>query len=238
MSQLPQLTELLEAGVHFGHHPKRCNPKMKPFIYTTRNGVNIMDLSQTMEGLEKATEFLKTIVGKGRIIFVGTKRQIHDILESESQRAGELYVVNRWVGGLLTNFNITQASVKKMLYLDQALNTGAIENRTKRELLLMRRDLVRLQRLYWGIRDMKELPVALVIIDPNQEKIAVKEASALGIPTVAIVDTNGDPEVITYPVVGNDDAINSVSLFVKVFVDTILDTKEDNKKKVPEQVKK
>lgn len=230
MVQKPQLTELLESGVHFGHHTKRWNPKMAQYIYTQKNDIHIIDLSQTLTQLDVALQFLNDISSKGRVLVVGTKRQAHDIIESEAQRAGEFYVVNRWVGGLLTNFQVTQDSIKKMLSLDQMLSTGMVENRTKRELLLMRRDLQRLQRLYWGIKDMNVLPQALIVIDPHQEKIAVKEANALGIPIVAIVDTNCDPELVTYPVPGNDDAINSISLFMRIFVDQILEGKKEHVK--------
>ena len=207
------MKELLEAGVHFGHQTRRWNPKMKRYIFGKRNGIYIIDLQKTVRLFAEASEFVTQLAEAGkRILFVGTKRQAQEVIAEEAERCGEFYVTNRWLGGTLTNFSTLRGSIKRMKEIEERL---ADEDNmlTKKEILRLERQLSRMQENLGGIRDLDSLPDALFIVDPKKESIAVAEANKLGIPVIAIVDTNCDPEQINYVIPGNDDAIRSIRLF-------------------------
>lgn len=236
MKNTPTLKDLLEAGAHFGHQTKRWNPKMSKYIYTKRNGVHIIDLNQSQERLKLALEFISKISSEGKeILFVGTKRQAQEVVEDLAKSINVNYVTNRWAGGLLTNMNVTRKNINKMLSYRELIEKG-VENRTKQEVLLMTKELERLERLYGGISGMKDLPGVVILADPHHERLAVKEANKLNIPIVAIVDTNCDPDVVEYIIPGNDDAIKSISLFFNLFADAIKDGRE--MKKINKNLKK
>lgn len=229
MYNVPTLKELLEAGVHFGHQTKRWNPKMAQYIFTEKNGIHIIDLAQTLTQITEAVAFLeKQVSTGGEILFVGTKRQAQEAVEQAAKKAGVYYVTNRWVGGLLTNFSVTKRNVNKMLEIEEGMEKG-FENRTKQEVSLLGKELERLQRLYGGIRGLSKKPAVIILADPHHERIVVKEAKKLGIPLVAIVDTNCDPDEIDYMIAGNDDAIGAITLFFNLFADVISDAKKNVK---------
>ena len=207
------MKELLEAGVHFGHQTRRWNPKMAPFIFAPRNGIHLLDLAQTVERLTAAVSFTReTVAGGGEILFVGTKKQAQDVIQSEAQRAQSPYVVNRWLGGTLTNWQTISARIEHMLRLERQEEMGEWEPLPKREALRLRDELIRLHRHVGGLRDMNRLPAAVFIVDVPKEAIAVKEANRLDIPIIALCDTNCDPTGITYPIPSNDDAIRAIRL--------------------------
>ncbi len=222
MSQ-PQLQDLLEAGVHFGHQTRRWNPKMRRFIFAERSGIYIIDLQKTLRQITKAQETLRGVVGRGEnVLFVCTKRQLKAIVQAEAAEAGALYVTERWLGGMLTNFQTLKKQIRRLRELDQGSTDGEFgSNYTKKEKLLFERERVKLSRNLEGVKNMNRLPGALFVVDAKKEKIAVAEANKLGIPVVAIVDTNADPDIITVPIPGNDDAIRSVSLITAALCDTI-----------------
>lgn len=222
---LPETKELLESGVHFGHETKRWNPKMKEYIYTTKGNIHVIDLAKTQKKLEEALKFLKSAAQKGDVIFVGTKRQACDTIEAEAMRSGSHYVVNRWAGGLLTNHVILRKSLKAFLTLEKQFASG-IENRTKQEIAWMKRDYDRFVRLYEGVKHLSSKPTAVVVIDAKRENIAVREARKAGIPVVALADTNVDPDEIDYLIPGNDDAISSIQLMMKLIADAVLEGNE------------
>ncbi len=209
------MKQLLECGVHFGHQTRRWNPKMKPYIFTERNGIYILDLQKTVKGLEKAYDFARQISQNGgSILFVGTKRQAQEPIRAEALRAGQFYINQRWLGGLLTNFTTIRKRVTRMIELQQMDETGTINRYPKKEIVQLHKEREKLEKYLSGIKDMKEIPEVLFIIDPRRETIAVLEAKKLGIPVIAIVDTNCDPEVIDFPIPGNDDAIRAIELIV------------------------
>ncbi len=209
------MKQLLECGVHFGHQTRRWNPKMKPYIFTERNGIYILDLQKTVKGLEKAYDFARQISQNGgSILFVGTKRQAQEPIRAEALRAGPFYINQRWLGGLLTNFTTIRKRVTRMIELQQMDETGTINRYPKKEIVQLHKEREKLEKYLSGIKDMKEIPEVLFIIDPRRETIAVLEAKKLGIPVIAIVDTNCDPEVIDFPIPGNDDAIRAIELIV------------------------
>lgn len=209
-----KMKELLEAGVHFGHQTRRWNPKMKPYIFGARNGIHIIDLQKTVKLFSKAYDFLVNTVSEGySVLFVGTKKQAHDSITEESERCGMFYVINRWLGGTLTNFQTIRKSVGFLKELDGMKKDGSINRYTKKEILKMDKELVKLEKNLGGIKDMDELPGAVFIVDPKKESIAIKEARKLGIPVIAIADTNCDPDEIDYIIPGNDDAIRAIRLF-------------------------
>ncbi len=221
------MKRLLECGVHFGHQTRRWNPKMKPYIFTERNGIYIIDLRMTVEGLERAYGFVKEVAASGgTVLFVGTKRQAQDAIRDGATRCGQPYVNQRWLGGMLTNFKTIQGRIKKMKALEEMLEGGAFSSRTKKEVMGIRREYEKLVKYLGGIRDMEGLPDALFIVDPKKERIAVLEARKLGIPIVAVVDTNCDPDLIDYPIPGNDDAIRSISLFVSIMSDAVIEGRQ------------
>ena len=208
------MRDLLEAGVHFGHQTNRWNPKMRPFIYGARNGIHIVDLSQTVRMFAKAYEFVVNTVAKGQsVMFVGTKKQAQDTVKEQADRANQYYVVNRWLGGTLTNFQTIGKSVEKLKGLDRQAKDGTLDKYTKKERLMIMRERERLENNVGGIKFMKKIPGAMFVIDPKKEEIAIKEANKLGIPVIAVCDTNCDPDGIDYVIPGNDDAIRAIRLF-------------------------
>ncbi len=217
------MRQLLEAGVHFGHRTGRWNPKMAPFIFGERNGVHIIDLQQTVPMLYRALQAVRDVTSNGgRVLFVGTKRQAQDKVAEAAARCGQYYVNHRWLGGMMTNWKTISVSIKRLKDLEEQLaeeNSG----RTKKELLQLTRERDKLERAMGGIKEMGDLPNILVVIDTNREKIAVAEATKLGIPVVAVCDSNSDPDGITYPIPGNDDAIRAVDLYCSLVSDAVLD---------------
>jgi small subunit ribosomal protein S2 len=213
---------LLEAGVHFGHQTRRWNPKMRRFIFTERNGIHIIDLRKTVDRLEAAEKAVREIILKGgRILFVCTKKQLRGIIEQEAQRCGAFYVTDRWLGGMLTNFQTIRKQIRRLKELERGQEENAFEFYTKKERLLLERERAKLDKYLSGVKDMSRLPGALFVVDAKREHIAVKEARRLGIPVIAITDTNADPDLIDYPIPGNDDAIRSVSLISKAVADAV-----------------
>jgi small subunit ribosomal protein S2 len=218
----PQLQDLLEAGVHFGHQTRRWNPKMRRFIFAERSGIYIIDLQKTLRQIHAAQELLRGVVLKGEgVLFVCTKKQLKAIVQTEAAGCGAFYVTERWLGGTLTNFQTLKKQIRRLRELEQGAVDGDFENYTKKEKLLFERERVKLSRNLEGIKLMARPPGALFVVDAKKEKIAIAEANKLGIPIVAIVDTNADPDVITVPVPGNDDAIRSVSLITAALADVI-----------------
>jgi small subunit ribosomal protein S2 len=215
------MKELLEAGVHFGHQTKRWNPKMKEYIFGERNGIYIIDLQKTLKLFKDASKFVTDLCSSGKtILFVGTKRQAQDAVAEEATRAGMPYINQRWLGGLLTNWVTVQKSVKRLQELDEMATDGRYELLTKKEVIKLERERKHLQANLAGIKTMKRLPDALFIVDSNNEAIAVKEARKLGIPVVAVVDTNCDPTVVDYVIPGNDDALRAIRLFTSKIADS------------------
>jgi small subunit ribosomal protein S2 len=218
------MKQLLEAGVHFGHETKRWNPKMKRFIFAERNGIFIIDLQKTLKQLERSFDFVKEQATKGStILFVGTKKQAQEITELEAKRSGMPFVNQRWPGGMLTNFRTIRTRVERMATLERWIESGEILDRPKAERVLLGTELQNLQKNFGGIRHMTRLPDLLFVIDPTKEAIAVKEAQKLGIPVVALADTDSDPDVIDYIVPGNDDAIRSIQLVTSRLGDLIVE---------------
>jgi small subunit ribosomal protein S2 len=219
MAKLPKIEELLEAGAHFGHQSKRWNPKMSPYIFSQQSGIHIIDLEKTEKQLRIAAEFVKETSARGGVVlFLSTKRQLAEIVEVSAKEAGAMYLTQRWIGGLFTNFDSVKKTIEKLGNLEEELKTA--EGRyTKKEQLLMQRDIDKLTLVLGGIRDLNKLPDCLFIIDAKREDNAVREANKMNIPTVALVDTNGDPTKINYPVAANDDSVKSVTLLVKTIAD-------------------
>jgi small subunit ribosomal protein S2 len=218
------MKELLEAGVHFGHQTKRWNPKMKEYIFGERNGIYIIDLQKTLKMFKDASKYVTDLCASGKtILFVGTKRQAQDAVAEEATRAGMPYINQRWLGGLLTNWVTVQKSVKRLQELDEMATDGRYELLTKKEVIKLERERKHLQANLAGIKNMKRLPDALFIVDSNNEAIAVKEARKLGIPVVAVVDTNCDPTVVDYVIPGNDDALRAIRLFTSKISDSAIE---------------
>ncbi len=221
------IRELLEAGVHFGHQTRRWNPKMKRYIFGARNGIYIIDLQQTVKMFKTAYDFIVKTTAKGEsVLFVGTKKQASESIYEEANRAEQFYVQNRWLGGMLTNFQTIKKTIDRFEYLTTIENDGTIENYPKKERLRMAKERKKLEADIGGISKMKSLPGALFIIDPKNEAIAVREGKRLGIPIVAVVDTNCDPDDIDYVIPGNDDAIRSIRLFTSKIADACIEGKE------------
>ena len=234
-----KLDQLLEAGVHFGHQTRRWNPKMKPFIFTERNGIHIIDLRKTLDRLRIAQQAVREVVLRGdRILFVCTKKQLRSVVEQEAQRSGSFYVTERWLGGMLTNFQTIRKQIRRLKELERGQEENAFEFYTKKERLLLERERIKLDKYLAGVKDMGRLPGAVFVIDARREVIGVREAAKLGIPIIAITDTNADPDLIDYPVPGNDDAIRSVALITKALCDTIeiarREVPEDERRRVDE----
>jgi small subunit ribosomal protein S2 len=218
------MKELLEAGVHFGHQTKRWNPKMKEFIFGERNGIYIIDLQKTLKMFKEASNFVRDLVAEGKtILFVGTKRQAQDAIAEEAQRCTMYYVNQRWLGGLLTNWVTVQKSVKRLKELDDMATDGRYELLPKKEVIKLERERKHLQANLAGIKEMNRLPDAIFVIDSNKEQIAVREARKLGIPVVAVVDTNCDPSEVDYVIPGNDDALRAIRLFASKIADSAVE---------------
>ncbi len=207
------MRQLLEAGVHFGHHTRRWNPKMQPYLFGVRNGVHIIDLEQTVPMLARALQAVRdTVAGGGRVLFVGTKRQAQEPIADSARRCGQYFVNHRWLGGMLTNFKTISLSIKRLRELDERINNPA-SGLTKREMLEVTRDRDKLERALGGIKEMGGLPDLLFVIDTNKEKISIEEANKLNIPVIAIIDSNSSPDGITFPVPGNDDAMRAIHTY-------------------------
>ncbi|MEN2984181.1 MAG: 30S ribosomal protein S2 [Dictyoglomaceae bacterium] len=232
------MKQLLEAGVHFGHQTKRWCPKMKEYIFSERNGIHIIDLQKTLVKLEEAYEFVKEQAKYGKtFLFIGTKKQAQQSIEEEAKRCGAFYVTQRWLGGMLTNFSTIKSRIEYMIRLEEMKNNGKFEKLPKKEALRYERELEKLVKLFDGLRGIETLPDVVFIVDPKREEIAVKEARRLNIPIVAIVDTNCDPEVIDYPIPGNDDAIRAVKLIVSKIADAIIEGRDLREKELELQEK-
>ncbi|MBR4986689.1 MAG: 30S ribosomal protein S2 [Proteobacteria bacterium] len=218
------MRKLLESGVHFGHQTKRWNPKMKPYIYGVRNEVHIIDLGKTVVAFDKAYDFVSNVVASGApVLFVGTKRQAQDVIAEEAARAGQFYITERWLGGTLTNWKTIRSSIEKLRSFDRMATDGTFNKLSKKEVRVIEREREKLEKSLGGIKDMNGLPGALFIIDSGKEAIAVNEAKILGIPVIAVVDTNCNPEPIDYVIPGNDDAIRSIRLFSAAIADACIE---------------
>lgn len=215
---------LLESGVHFGHQTRRWNPRMRQFIFTARNGIHIIDLQKTMQRLKIAYNAMKEISANGgKVLFVGTKKQAQSAIEESAKQCGMFFVAERWLGGLLTNFNTVSNSIQRLKSLERMSETGEWDAETKKEILDLTRELAKKHKVLAGIKDMGKLPDAVFIIDPKRETIAVNEAKKMGIPIFAVVDTNCNPDEIDYPIPGNDDAIRAIALFLDVMSRAIIE---------------
>ena len=222
----PLLQDLLEAGVHFGHQTRRWNPKMRRFIFAERSGIYLIDLQKTLRQLQTGQELLRNVVLKGEaVLFVCTKKQLKQIVRMEAERSGSFYVTERWLGGTLTNFQTIKKQIRRLKEIEQGLAEGAYEFFTKKEQLGFEREQQKLSRNLEGIKNMTRVPGVIFVVDAKKERIAIAEANKLGIPVVAIVDTNADPDLITVPIPGNDDAIRSVSVITNALVDVILESR-------------
>ena len=230
-----QIQDLLEAGVHFGHQSSRWNPKMKKYIFASRNGIHIIDLKKSLNALQEAMQAVRGVTLDGdRVLFVCTKRQLRPIVEQEASRCGAFYVTERWLGGMLTNFTTIKKQIRRLKELERGLDEGAYEFYTKKEQLLLAREREKLEKYMGGVKDMGRLPGALFVVDAKKELIAVQEANKLGIPVIAIADTNADPDLIDYPIPGNDDAIRSVSLIAGAIADSI----EQGRRELPPEARR
>ena len=217
------LRQLLEAGVHFGHHTRRWNPRMGPYIFGVRNQVHIIDLQQTVPMLDRALRAVRDVTaGGGRVLFVGTKRAAAEYVAESARRCGQYYVNHRWLGGMLTNWKTITGSIKRLRQIEEQL-AGDVTGLTKKEVLDITRDQEKLERALGGIKDMGGLPDILFIIDTNKEKLAVEEANKLGIPVIAVLDSNSDPEGVTYPIPGNDDAIRAITMYCDLIAGAVLE---------------
>jgi small subunit ribosomal protein S2 len=222
---MPEVTlrGLLEAGVHFGHHTRRWNPKMKPYIFGVRNQVHILDLQQTVPLLERALRAIRdTVASGGRVLFVGTKKAAADYVAEAAKRCGQYYVNHRWLGGMLTNWKTIQGSIKRLKQMEEQLATGT-QGLTKKEILMLTREKDKLERALGGIKEMGGLPDILFVIDTIKEKLAIEEANKLGIPVVAVLDSNSDPTGIAFPIPGNDDAIRAIHLYCDMVAAAVFD---------------
>ncbi|MBX5482690.1 MAG: 30S ribosomal protein S2 [Myxococcaceae bacterium] len=218
------MRQLLEAGVHFGHQTRRWNPKMKPYIYGARNGIYIIDLQKTVGMARAAFRFVTDVTSRGgSILFVGTKKQAQDVIQEEARRAGQFYVTSRWLGGTLTNFKTIKQGIDRLKAIEKMAEDGTFERLPKKEVASLEREREKLEKNLGGIKDMSRLPGALFVIDPKKEQLAIHEASRLGIPVIAVVDTNCDPDGIDYVIPGNDDAIRSIKLFTSKVADAAIE---------------
>ncbi|NCU16504.1 30S ribosomal protein S2 [Pallidibacillus pasinlerensis] len=230
------MKQLLEAGVHFGHQTRRWNPKMKKYIFQERNGIYIIDLQKTVKKVEEAYNFLKELAAEGgNVLFVGTKKQAQESVKEEAERVGMYYVNHRWLGGTLTNFQTIRKRVQRLKELERMAEDGTFDVLPKKEVVGLKKEQEKLERFLGGIKDMKDLPDAIFIIDPRKERIAVQEARKLNIPIVAMVDTNCDPDEIDYVIPSNDDAIRAVKLITSKMADAILEAKQGEEEVVAEE---
>ena len=221
------MKQLLEAGVHFGHQTRKWNPKMKKFIFTARNDIHIINLEQTSEQVDKAYQFVRDVVATGKnVLFVGTKKQAQDAVKEEAERCGMFYINTRWLGGCLTNFKTIKSRIERLNKLNQMEKVGEFDLLPKKEVTLLKAERDKLEKNLGGIKEMRELPGVVFLVDPNVEHICVNECKLLNIPMVALVDTNGNPEHIEYVIPGNDDAIRSVKLIASAIADAVIEAKE------------
>jgi len=222
----PSIQELLEAGVHFGHQTSRWNPKMRKFIFAERNGIYIIDLKKTLRQIELAQELVRNVISRGdRVLFVCTKKQLRQVIQGEAERSSSFHVTERWLGGMLTNFATIKKQIRRLRELERGEEEGAFDFYTKKERLMLSRERERLDKYLAGVKDMARLPGAMFVVDAKKEKIAISEANKLGIPVIAIADTNADPDVLTVPIAGNDDAIRSVSVITGALSDAIIEAR-------------
>ena len=220
------MKELLEAGVHFGHQTRRWNPKMKKYIFVERSGIYIIDLQKTLVCLEEALNAVAALAAKSKtILFVGTKKQAKDAIEEEAQRCGMYYVTERWLGGMLTNFRTIKSNIGRLKELEAMSEDGRMDQLSKKEASRLQKEKQKLQKIFTGIKQMDSLPDMLFVIDAKKERIAVAEGRRLGIPIVAVVDTNSDPDLIDYPIPGNDDAIRAIRLFARLVSDAVVESR-------------
>ena len=232
------MKQLLEAGVHFGHQMRRWDPKMKPYIFTDRNNIYIIDLQQTVKLVDVAYDFIREISSNGgSILFVGTKKQAQEAIRNEAERCDMFYINYRWLGGTLTNFNTIRKRVKRLYELEEMENNKMFEVLPKKEVISLKREKEKLKKVLTGIKEMEKLPAAIFVVDPKKEKIAIAEANKLSIPIVAIVDTNCNPEEIDYVIPGNDDAIRAIKLISSVIADATIEGKKSTVEKENEVVK-
>ena len=230
------MKQLLEAGVHFGHQTRRWNPKMAEYIFTERNGIYIIDLQKTVKKIEEAYDFVRSVVEDGgEILFVGTKKQAQESIKEEAERVGMHYVNARWLGGMMTNFKTIKKRIERLAQLHQMETDGTFELLPKKEVQKLRGEMDKLEKYLGGIKEMKKLPGALFVVDPKKERIAIAEAKKLGIPVVAIVDTNCDPEEVDYAIPGNDDAIRAVKLIAQTISNAVLEGKQGEQLDAPEE---
>ena len=221
------MKQLLEAGVHFGHQTRRWNPKMAPYIFTERNGIYIIDLQKTVKKVEEAYYFIRDIAASGKdVLFVGTKKQAQDSIKEEAERVGMYYVNNRWLGGMLTNFQTIEKRIDRLAQINAMEEEGTFDLLPKKEVINLKNQRDKLEKNLGGIKDMKELPGVMFVVDPRKEKIAISEAKKLGIPVVAIVDTNCDPDEVDYVIPGNDDAIRAVKLIASTISNAIIEGRQ------------
>ena len=229
------MKSLLESGVHFGHQVKRWDPRMKKYIFAERNGIHIIDLQKTIVAIKDSYEAVRKVVSSGKsVLFVGTKKQAQQAIQKEAERCGMYYVNNRWLGGMLTNFSTIKKSLQRLKKIEKMEVDGTFDNLTKKEVSALTKEKAKLEKNLGGIKEMKELPGIIFIIDTHKEEIAVAEAHRMGIPVVAVVDTNCNPEGITYPIPGNDDAIRAISLFTSIIANAVIEADNEQGLKIIE----
>ena len=231
------MKNLLESGVHFGHQVKRWDPRMKKYIFAERNGIHIIDLQKTITAIREAYEAVRKTTAAGKsVLFVGTKKQAQQTITKEAERCGMFYVNNRWLGGMLTNFSTIKKSLARLKRIEKMENDGTFESLTKKEVARLQKEKARLEKNLGGIKEMKDLPGIIFIIDTRKETIAISEARRMGIPIVAVVDTNCNPEGIDYPIPGNDDAIRSISLFTQIIANAVIEADNESGLKIIENL--
>ena len=231
------MKNLLESGVHFGHQVKRWDPRMKKYIFAERNGIHIIDLQKTIAAIKDSYEAVRKITASGKsVLFVGTKKQAQQAVQKEAERCGMFYINNRWLGGMLSNFTTIKKSLLRLKKIEKMEVDGTFENLTKKEVSALQKEKSKLEKNLGGIKEMKELPGALFIIDTHKEQIAVAEARRMGIPIIAVVDTNCNPEGIDYPIPGNDDAIRAISLFTSIIANAVIESDNENGLKILENL--
>ena len=231
------MKNLLESGVHFGHQVKRWDPRMKKYIFAERNGIHIIDLQKTIAAIKDSYEAVRKITAAGKsVLFVGTKKQAQQAIQKEAERCGMFYVNNRWLGGMLTNFSTIKKSLLRLKKIEKMEIDGTFDNLTKKEVSSLQKEKSKLEKNLGGIKEMKELPGAIFIIDTHKEQIAVAEARRMGIPIIAVVDTNCNPDGITYPIPGNDDAIRAISLFTSIIANAVIESDNESGLKILENL--
>ncbi|MBQ3837804.1 MAG: 30S ribosomal protein S2 [Treponema sp.] len=231
------MKSLLESGVHFGHQVKRWDPRMAKYIFGSRNGIHIIDLQKTIAAIKESYEAVRKIAADGKsVLFVGTKKQAQQAIQKEAERCGQFYVNNRWLGGMLTNFSTIKKSLQRLKKIEKMEVDGTFENLTKKEVAGLQKEKAKLEKNLGGIKEMKELPGAIFVIDTHKEAIAVAEARRMGIPVVAVVDTNSNPEGIDYPIPGNDDAIRAITLFTSIIANAVMEANNEEGLKIIENL--